>query len=165
MPPEILFDYRQLDFSRPVVDLDEIRKVNPQRFEMEQLTAIVYIDRQQHLAVGYKDVGHDEFWIRGHMPDHPLMPGVMMCEAAAQLAGYYCRAFGIIPSGQFLAFGGMENVRFRGPVYPGDRLVLVAKAVQIHRRRVHSTAQGFVGDNMVFQGDIIGMPFTPRREG
>ena len=56
---------------------------------MEQLTAIVHVDPEKHLVAGYKDVGNDEFWVRGHMPGYPLMPGVLMCEAAAQLCSYY----------------------------------------------------------------------------
>ena len=72
-----------------LADREAIRQVNPQRFEMEQLTAIVYVDPVNHVIVGYKDVRHDEFWVRGHMPDYPLLPGVLMCEAAAQLCSYY----------------------------------------------------------------------------
>src|SRR5712692_6806954 len=89
MRPEQHFDPAGLDLSRILVDQEGIRRVNRQRFEMEQLTAIVHIDREQNLIAGYKDVGPDEFWVRGHMPGYPLMPGVMMCEAAAQLCSYY----------------------------------------------------------------------------
>jgi 3-hydroxyacyl-[acyl-carrier-protein] dehydratase len=159
MPPAPLADPRQIDTSRVVVDIEGIRKINPQRFEMEQLTAIVHIDREQHIIIGYKDVRGDEFWARGHMPGYPLMPGVMICEAAAQLTGYYCSTLNIL-SGDFLAFSGLENVRFRGPVKPGDRLVLVAKATRISRRSMQSHVQGFVGDKMVFEGDILGMPYS-----
>ncbi|MCS6975776.1 MAG: beta-hydroxyacyl-ACP dehydratase [Gemmatales bacterium] len=159
MPPTALIDVRQLDLNKVLVDLEGIRKVNPQRFEMEQLTAIVYVDPEQHLIVGYKDVTEQEFWCRGHMPGYPIMPGVIICEAAAQLCAYYCRVNGILGDGDFIAFGGMENVRFRGPVRPGDRLVLAAKAVKIHRRQVLSAVQGYVGQTMVFQGEIIGLPF------
>ena len=53
------------------------------------LDGIVLIDPGRHLIVGYKDVRPDEFWVRGHMPGFPLLPGVLMCEAAAQLSCYY----------------------------------------------------------------------------
>ena len=62
--------------------------------------------------------------------------------------------------GDFIGFGGMENVRFRGVVRPGDRLVLVAKGVKLHRRKTIFNVQGFVGPVMVFHGDIIGVPMS-----
>jgi len=126
---------------------------------MEQLTAIVYVDPSQHLIAGYKDVTAEEFWVRGHMPDYPLMPGVVMCEAAAQLCSYYIMTNGLT-QGDFLGFGGMENVRFRGPVRPGDRLILIAKGTKMHRRQTIFNVQGFVGSTMVFHADIIGVPLV-----
>src|SRR5262249_51826053 len=89
MPPPLHLDPTQIDLEHVVADQEAIRKVNPQRFEMEMLTAIVLFDPEQNLIAGYKDVRADEFWVRGHMPDYPLMPGVLMCEAAAQLCAYY----------------------------------------------------------------------------
>lgn len=157
MPPELHLDLSQLDLSQRMAGRPEIERVNPQRFEMEQLTAIVHMDTSQHLIVGYKDVTAEEFWVRGHMPDYPLMPGVLMCEAAAQLCSYYIMANGLM-HGDFLGFGGMENVRFRGPVRPGDRLILVGKGTKMHRRQTIFNVQGFVGTTMVFHADIIGVP-------
>lgn len=163
MPPELLYDLHHIDTSKLIADIDAIRKVNPQRFEMEQLDAIVFLDTTQNIVAGYKDVRHDEFWIRGHMPDYPLMPGVLMCEAAAQLCSYYTVLY--IPfDGDFIGFSGMDEIRFRGTVKPGDRLLLVAKAKRYNRRLMVFTVQGFVQDRMVFHGDIIGVPLK-RREG
>ena len=159
MPPVALVDLTSIDTSRVLIDREGIRRANPQRFEMEQLTAIVLLDRAKHLIVGYKDVGPDEFWVRGHMPDYPLMPGVLMCEAAAQLCSYYCHAIKLLENG-FIGFGGMEDVRFRGPVRPGDRLVLVSKASRVHRRQTQFETQGFVDNNMVYHGRIIGVPLA-----
>jgi 3-hydroxyacyl-[acyl-carrier-protein] dehydratase len=163
MPPVALVDPSTIDTSRILVDREGIRRGNPQRFEMEQLTAIVALDRDRHLIIGYKDVEADEFWVRGHMPDYPLMPGVMMCEAAAQLASYYCHAINLMEGG-FLGFGGMEDVRFRGQVRPGDRLVLVSQARKVHRRQTIFETQGFVDSNMVYHGRIIGVPLSGREE-
>ncbi len=159
MPPEFHFDPSQLDFQRPLAGRAEIERVNPQRYEMAQLTAIVHAEPERNLIVGYKDVAADEFWVRGHMPGYPLMPGVLMCEAAAQLCSYYIMVYGTM-QGDFLGFGGMENVKFRGPVRPGDRLVLVSKATKLHRRQTIFNVQGFVGSTMVFDADIIGVPIV-----
>src|SRR6516225_6459024 len=163
MPPELHHDPKELDLGRVIADQEAIRKVNPQRYGMEQLTAIVYVDPAQHLIAGYKDVRDDEFWVRGHMPDYPLLPGVLMCEAAAQLCSYYTTTQGLL-QGDFIAFGGMEEVRFRGVVRPGDRLVLVGKAIRMHRRQTIFDVQGFVGSTMVFHATIIGVPMTRRAE-
>src|SRR4051794_19494403 len=156
MPPPALVDPAKIDTSEVLYDIEAIRGGNPQRFEMEQLTAVVHLDLDAGLIAGDKDVGPDEFWVRGHMPGSPLMPGVVMCEAAAQLCGFYCHVVDPAP-GRYLGFGGMEGVRFRGSVRPGDRLVLVARAEKLPRRRMVFDAQGFVGPNMIFNGRLIGV--------
>jgi 3-hydroxyacyl-[acyl-carrier-protein] dehydratase len=157
MPPEVHFDLSQVDLSRVIADQEAIRRVNPQRFEMEMLTAVVYIDPSQHLMIGYKDVREDEFWVRGHMPGYPLMPGVLMCEAAAQLCSYYIVTQKLM-GGDFVGFGGLEGVRFRAPVQPGDRLVLVGRGKKVDRRQTICNVQGFVGKTMVFHADVVGVP-------
>jgi 3-hydroxyacyl-[acyl-carrier-protein] dehydratase len=163
MPPELLLDPAQIDLNQIVADREAIRRVNQQRFEMEQLTAIVHLDPAQHLVIGYKDVGTDEFWVRGHLPGYPLLPGVLMCEAAAQLCSYYIATQKIM-GGDFIGFGGMDNVRFRAPVRPGDRLVLVGKAIRVNRRQTVCNVQGFVGATMAFHADIVGVPLTRKEE-
>jgi 3-hydroxyacyl-[acyl-carrier-protein] dehydratase len=163
MPPALHLDPTTLDLSRVVADQEAIRGVNPQRYEMAQLSAIVLIDAEEHVVAGYKDVGTDEFWVRGHMPGYPLLPGVLMCEAAAQLCSYYTTTQGLL-HGDFVGFGGLENVRFRLPVRPGDRLVLIGKAVRLHRRQTIFNVQGFVGSTMVFHADVLGVPLR-KEEG
>ena len=159
MPPELHYDPKDLDFERVIADQEAIRKVNRQRYGMEQLTAIVFVDPSQHLIAGYKDVRADEFWVPGHMPDYPLFPGVLMCEAAAQLCSYYITTNNLM-YGDFIGFGGLENVRFRSPVRPGDRLVLVGKGTRMNRRQTIFNVQGFVGSTMAFHADIIGVPLV-----
>jgi 3-hydroxyacyl-[acyl-carrier-protein] dehydratase len=86
------------------------------------------------------------------------MPGVILCEAAAQLAGFYARKYNLL-GGDYLGFGGMDEVRFRSPVFPGSRLVIAAKATKIRiHRRAEFDFQGFVGERMVFSGSMIGVP-------
>ena len=126
---ELIIDLSEIDLSRQVAGIDEIRKYNPQRFEMEQLTAIVLEDTERNICVGYKDISRDEFWIRGHMPGMPLMPGVIMCEAAAQLSSYYVQKYDLLKA-TMVGFGGMEDIRFRDPVVPGDRLVIACALIK-----------------------------------
>ena len=153
-----LVDPADIDFDNVIADIDEIRKHNPQRFEMEQLTAIVYMDEATMTCAGYKDIGEDEVWVRGHMPGMPIMPGVFMCEAAAQLCSYVTQRFDLLGA-DMIGFGGMEEVRFRGPVMPGDRLLVACQRLRSRRGRlILSRFQGVVGENIVVDGQIIGVP-------
>ena len=156
MPPKPLIDLASIDMSCMVAGPEEIRRYNPQRYEMEQLDGVVHVDLEQRVAVGYKDVRDDEFWVRGHIPGRPLLPGVLMCEAAAQLCSYYyIRATG---TDKFLGFGGLERVKFRGQVVPGDRLMLLVRNTELNRRRAIFDVQGVVDGKLVFEGVVVGMP-------
>jgi 3-hydroxyacyl-[acyl-carrier-protein] dehydratase len=111
--------------------------------------------------VGYKDTGPDEFWVRGHMPGMPLMPGVIMCEAAAQLASYYTIRRDLLGGTEILGFGGLEEVRFRDIVRPGDRLIVVVQMVKVRRGAIIVCRfQCLVGENIVCEGKIKGIPLT-----
>ena len=158
MPPQLIYGFDKFDYDRPLFSIEEIRKVNPQRFEMEQLTAILYVDVEGNGLIGYKDITPNEFWVRGHMPEFPLMPGVVLCECAAQLAGFYARKYELL-QGDFLGFGGMDEVRFRAPVFVGDRLLIMVKMTKLRPgRRAEFAFQGFVKEKMVFSGVMIGVP-------
>ena len=152
-----LYDLSKLNFASPLFTQDDIRAINPQRFEMEQLTGIVHVDPEQHLIVGYKQLTDEEFWIRGHMPDFALMPGVVQCEAAAQLGGFYARKYNLI-GGDYLGFGGMDKVRFRNPVFPGARLDLVARVTRVMAKKLAQFEfQGWVGEELMFEGQMLGV--------
>ncbi len=155
---EYIVDPAEVDFDNVIADLDEIRRYNPQRFEMEQLTAIVYLDEKNVVCAGYKDVAHDEVWVRGHMPGMPIMPGVFMCEAAAQLCSFVTQKFDLLGA-EMVGFGGMDDVKFRGPVVPGDRLLIACKQTRVRRGAlINCIFQGTVGDNIVVEGVIKGVP-------
>jgi 3-hydroxyacyl-[acyl-carrier-protein] dehydratase len=112
------------------------------------------------VIAGYKEITEAEFWVPGHMPGFPLMPGVVMCEAAAQLAAFYARKYKLL-GGDFVGFGGMDEIRFRGPVFPNCRLVLMARMKELRPgRRATFEFQGIVGDKIVFTGSMIGVPIT-----
>lgn len=152
----LILDFCEFDLNHVVSDIDVIRRYNPQRFEMEQLTAIVFEDPARAICVGYKDLKPDEFWARGHMPGMPLMPGVMMCEAAAQLSSYYAVKNKLMEG--MMGFGGMEDIRFRGLVRPGDRLVIVTRLLKARRTIITCEFQSFVDQNLVCEGLIKGIP-------
>jgi len=155
---EPIIDPATLDFNKVVADIEAIREKNPQRFEMEQLTAIIYEDTEKHICIGYKDIGEDEFWVRGHMPGMPLMPGVVMLEAAAQLCSFYTQRHDLLEA-EMVGFGGLEGVRFRDPVLPGGRLVIMSQLTKLRpKRMVVSRFQGFINDRLAVEGTIKGIP-------
>jgi 3-hydroxyacyl-[acyl-carrier-protein] dehydratase len=155
---ELLLDFSEFDLNHVVADLAEIRRHNPQRYEMEQLTAIVYDDFKRMICAGYKDITENEFWVRGHMPGMPLMPGVLMCEAAAQMCGYYAHKHDLLGKSKIVGFGGLEDVRFRDPVRVGDRLVIVCKMLKVRPGAlIVCRFQAFVNSVMVADGKIKGV--------
>lgn len=124
-----LVDYSSVDLTQLIADQEVIRTQNPHRFEMELLTGIVYEDVEESLCVGYLDVAADAFWCRGHMPGYPIMPGVLICESAAQLASYYAHKLEYLDRG-IMGFGGLDNVKFRQQVRPGDRMYIAVKLIK-----------------------------------
>ena len=124
MPPrDYIIDPTEYDLGNVLADIHEIRRWNKQRFEMEQLTAIVHEDAVRALCVGYKDVTRDEFWVRGHFPSMPVMPGVLIIECMAQTAAVLVvETLGPDSAGKLVYFMTIDNAKFRKPVVPGDQM-------------------------------------------
>lgn len=130
-------------------------EVNPHRYEMQLLDGIVFINDDN--AVGFKSLADDEFWIRGHFPDRALMPGVLMCECAAQLSSYFAITTKMVDNG-YVGLGGLESVRFRGPVVPGDTLIVMLQKGRVRRNAMFTAEfQGFIDETLVVDGVIKGV--------
>ena len=156
MPPPLLFDLSQIDLTTsPVFDKEAIGRVNPQQFEMQQLDGILWYDKEKYLILGYKDVTKDEFWIRGHIPGRPLMPAVIMVEAAAQLSSFFVKR--IYGREGFIGFAGIDSAKFRSVVELGQRLYLLGHLTKFKRRKYTCSVQGVVDDTMVFETVVSGL--------
>ena len=153
----MLFDIAGIDLNKVVFDQKVIREYNPQRGPMEHLNAIVYVDESRGRLIGFKDVGRNEFWVEGHIPGRPLLPGVLMIEAAAQLACFYTKKY--IGWKGFVGFGGLEDCKFRQQVLPGARLHLIGQKIWERHRRVFCNVQGVVDGSIAFECGIIGQEF------
>ncbi len=160
MPPKLLFDISNIDLDKVLFGPEEIRKYNPQRGHMEHLTAVSYVNDETGDMAGYKDVRDDEFWVAGHIPGRPLLPGVIMIEAAAQLSAYFTMKY--LGWKGFLGFGGVSDVRFRMQVPPGVRLYLLAKRQWVRHGRTSSLVQGLVNGNLAFEASVTGVILEPQ---
>jgi len=154
MPPQFLYDLAGIDLDRVLYDQEAIRSCNPQRGDMEQLNVISYAEPELGRIIGYKDVRADEFWVEGHIPGRPLMPGVLMIEAGGQLASFYTRQF--VGWKGFIGFGGADAIRFRAPVTPGQRLYIVGQKMWERHHRIECRIQGLVKGSIVFEAAIVG---------
>jgi len=157
MPPPLLYDISGIDLDAILFDQEAIREANPQRGAMEHLNAIVWAKAEEGKIIGYKDVRDDEFWVPGHIPGRPLLPGVIMIEAGAQLASFYTRTY--MKWTGFIGFGGAEEIRFRQVVEPGCRMYLIGLKTWDRHRRICCRIQGMVKGNLVFECSIIGTQF------
>jgi 3-hydroxyacyl-[acyl-carrier-protein] dehydratase len=158
MPPAPFINLEEIDLDHLEYGPEEIRERNPHRHEMELLHGILLYRPKEGIIAGVHRAPEDAFWVRGHIPGRPLLPGVLMVEISAQLCSFYWR--NLHPDVEkFFGFGGIEKTRFRGTVKPGDRLVILGKSVQVKLRRAIFDAQGFVDRSMVFETRIMGIPF------
>ena len=157
MPPQLLFDISKIDLNQVLFDQEAIREINPHRGDMEQLNGVIWADPVRHLILGYKDVRDDEFWVSGHIPGRPLLPGVLMLELAGQLASVHIKKY--IGWKGFVGFGGMENCKFRQSVAPGVRLYVLAEKIWERHQRICCRAQGVVNGALAFECDIVGIQF------
>jgi 3-hydroxyacyl-[acyl-carrier-protein] dehydratase len=152
----LLFDVASLDLENVVVSAEEVGRINPQCGAMRQLDHVIWLSEDRRRGMGVKLVSHDEFWVPYHIPGRPIMPGVLMIEAAAQMSSVLFR----MKLGRdlgFLGFTRCDDVVFRGQVVPGDRLHLLASEVRFRPRRFVSRTQGLVGEQVVFEATITGM--------
>jgi 3-hydroxyacyl-[acyl-carrier-protein] dehydratase len=154
MPPQLLYDISSIDLTKVVFDQEAIRVNNPQRGDMEHLDAIVHVDPAKGQIIAYKDVRADEFWVAGHIPGRPLLPGVIMIEAGAQMASFYSRQYEGWKG--FIGFAGADEIRFRVPVAPGSRLYILGLKMWSRHRRFCCKVQGLVAGTLVFEASIIG---------
>jgi 3-hydroxyacyl-[acyl-carrier-protein] dehydratase len=152
-----LFDLSKIDLSQVAASSERIEEVNPHRGHMRQLDYVIWMNEDVTCGLGVKLVRDDEFWVPGHIPGRPLLPGVLMIEAAAQLCSFLQKVAHHAGESQFLGFTRCDDIAFRGQVVPGDTLYLLAVEVSHRRRRFISKAQAIANDRLVFEGTISGM--------
>ncbi|MGG6297516.1 3-hydroxyacyl-ACP dehydratase FabZ [Leptolyngbya sp. AN02str] len=116
-----------------VFTVEEIHKLLPHRYPFSLVDRIIEFVPEKR-AVGIKNVSVNEPHFQGHFPGRPIMPGVLIIEAMAQVGGVVLTQLPDIPVGLFM-FAGIDNVRFRRPVVPGDQLIMTVELLRIKSRR------------------------------
>ena len=106
-----------------MIDIQGILKLLPHRFPFLMIDRVLEVTPGQR-AVGLKNVSINEPQFQGHFPDQPIMPGVLICEAFAQVAGVVALSAFPDLQGKAVYLLGLDKVRFRKPVTPGDQLVI-----------------------------------------
>jgi 3-hydroxyacyl-[acyl-carrier-protein] dehydratase len=155
VPAQLLFELSDIDLNAVAITPEEVGEINPQCGDMRQLDHLIWLKDDASAALGVKLVRDDEFWVPGHIPGRPLMPGVLMIEAAAQLSSVLYRK----KSGEdrFVGFTRCDETIFRGQVVPGDTLHLLAVEVSFRPRRFVCACQGLVNGAIAFETKITGM--------
>jgi beta-hydroxyacyl-ACP dehydratase FabZ len=115
-----------------MMDVNEIRKLIPHRYPFLLVDRIVEVEPNQRI-VGIKNVTINESFFQGHFPDKPIMPGVLICEAMAQVAAILAGCSDHDPD-KVIVLTGLDRVKFKQPVEPGDQLRI---ELEILRRRKH----------------------------
>ncbi len=157
MPPQFLFDLSAIDLNGFLFDQEAVRARNPQRGDMEQLDGIVHAAPELGQIIGLKVTHEKEFWVPGHIPGRPLLPGVLMIESAAQVASFYTREF--VGWKGFIGFGGVEDCKFRMQVPPGKRMYILAQKIWERHKRILCKTQGIVDGQLAFEASIVGSEF------
>jgi len=147
----------------PRFDYHELSTLLPHRYPFQFVDRVLEFEDGVRI-VALKNVSIGEPFFRGHFPEQPLMPGVLICEALAQAGAVLAhRSHNGVPAGHVVLLAGLDNVRFRRPVVPGDQLVM---EVTVRKRRgplwkMHGIAR--VAGHVAAEADLSAMEVDRER--
>ena len=141
--------------SKPVLlTSEQIMGLLPHRYPFALVDRLVEYEPGKK-AVGIKNITINEPQFQGHFPEKALMPGVLIVEAMAQVGGLIVTQIEGLPKGLFV-FAGIDGVRFRRPVVPGDQLIISCELISIKRKRFGKIrGEAKVDDQLVCSGELL----------
>ena len=140
--------------GKPIVDIQQILQYLPHRYPMLLVDRVIDFESGKRI-VGVKNVTINEPFFQGHYPGHPIMPGVLIIEAMAQVGGLLLMDAVDNPDDKVVYFMSLDNVKWRRPVRPGDQLVFELELVQLRRTVCKMRGEGFVDGQLVAEADFM----------
>jgi UDP-3-O-[3-hydroxymyristoyl] N-acetylglucosamine deacetylase/3-hydroxyacyl-[acyl-carrier-protein] dehydratase len=141
----------RLRTAKPLLDSMQIEEIMPHRYPFLFLDRVVELDPNRR-AVGIKNVSYNEPFFQGHWPGRPVMPGVLIVEAMAQLAGVMLTQWQ--ENGRYAMIVGMDGVKLRRPVIPGDQLRLEAETVRLKSRTAMLKTKAWVDSDLAAEAEL-----------
>ena len=138
-----------------MIDYPEIARILPHRFPFQFIDRVLEFEDGERIRA-LKNVTINEPFFRGHFPDIPVMPGVLLCEALAQAGAFLAmRSTDGVRANHVLVLSGLDGARFRRPVQPGDQLLLEVTITKRHRPlwKMHGVAR--VDGQLVAEADLL----------
>lgn len=136
-----------------MLTVTQIQTIIPHRYPFLLVDRIIEIEPLKR-AVGIKNVTVNEQFFQGHFPGKPIMPGVLLLEAMAQVGGV-AMLYGEDYRGKLAVFAGIDRVKFRRPVVPGDQLRMVAEIIKVRGTMGKIWAEAFVDGELVAEGEFL----------
>jgi beta-hydroxyacyl-ACP dehydratase FabZ len=143
----------------PLLNITDIQRLLPHRFPFLLVDRVVELEPGKRL-VAIKNVTINEPFFNGHFPGAPVMPGVLIVEALAQASGLLVGYDRRVAPNEYLLFAGIDNVRFRLPVVPGDTLTLTVEALRVRARSAHLHGTASVDGKVAAEADILSITTT-----
>lgn len=136
-------------------DIKEIMNFLPHRYPFIMIDRILEIVPDEKI-IALKNVTMNEPFFQGHFPGTPIMPGVLIVEAMAQAGGVFAYTLlSKIEEGSVIYFMGMDKVKFRKPVVPGDQLILEVKILQKRSKTIKMSGIATVDKKLVAEAELL----------